>query len=123
MALTSFIVNDPNFADDVTLWFTLSEVMQDYRPVWAQWQGITAPTARLEAYHQAVTDALYNLDQAAIKFEVRLELARRQPNPRVHRSHHGSREALNRATRLLGEWEAKRVRCERGSLARAGQAP
>jgi len=64
------ITNDPGFSTNAYLWLQLSDALDPFHSIWAQWQGVAAPTARLEAHHQEITDALYNYDQAATYFQL-----------------------------------------------------
>ena len=70
VADTVAISNDPDFSTDVTLWFELVDAMRPFHSVYVSWLQLTPPTARLEVFHQVLTDAYYNYDQAATNFEL-----------------------------------------------------
>ena len=67
------IGGDPDFANDPVLWFELADALRPFHAIYAQWLDLAPPTARLEAFHQATADALYNFDQAATNFDLALE--------------------------------------------------
>jgi hypothetical protein len=104
-AATSEIYSDPDFSTDVSLWFELVEAMRPYHSVYAQWQLIEVPTARLENYHQAVTDALYNYDQAATNIEIGVNNFDVASIEAATANFEAATEALTRTTELQEEWE------------------
>jgi hypothetical protein len=101
----SDIANDPDFLNDASLWFDLEDAMQPFHQIWSEWQETTYPTERLATFHTAMTDALYNYDQAATAFEIGLANVDVDWISASGDYMSAGTEALNRATDAIDAWE------------------
>jgi hypothetical protein len=100
------IVNDQDFATDPSLWFELVEVMRPFHSAYTQWQALSAPTARLESFHQATTDALYNFDQAATNIDIGVNNFDLVYINMAAENMTSASDALDRAMNLMSTWES-----------------
>ena len=64
------LLANPELSSDIGLWYELVEALRPYHDLYAEWQELSPPTARLENFHNAMTDALYNFDKAATNWEL-----------------------------------------------------
>lgn len=100
------ITQDPDFAYDPALWVSLVEALRPMHDYWTQIQ-LLSPPPRLAALHQAYVDWLYNMDQFATLMEIGVTNidANSINQATVHLD--AATEALDRAQRLIDEYEAE----------------
>jgi len=99
------IANDPDFGDDVTLFFDLDDALRPFHGIYASFLQLSAPTARLEAFHQASLEAFSNYDQAATNFELFITTVDISYVYATTANLEAASAALDRATNELDIWQ------------------
>jgi hypothetical protein len=101
------ITSDPSVSSNIVLWYQLLDALSPYHTIYAQWTAITAPTARLEVFHQTITDAVWNYDQMATNLALGINNLDPYYITLGTSQMQAGTDAIGRATDLMAAWEAE----------------